>query len=62
MEQLRERFLKIYANIPLSLRDDIILVLEKKGPISWNVAYIEIKEKSGYAQAILQGLEELKLI
>ena len=62
MKLLRERFLKTYANTPLNLRDGIILILEKKGSISWNVAYLEIKENSEYAQAILKELDELKLI
>jgi len=62
MESLREKFLKVYANIPLKLRDDIVLVLDKKGTVSWNVAYLEIKENSEYSEAILKGLNELKFI
>jgi len=62
MEELRERFSRVYANIPLPSRDGIILVLDKKGSISWNVAYIEIKSNSEYAEIILKQLDELKLI
>lgn len=61
MELLRERFLKIYSNMPLNLRDDIILVFEDK-PITWNVAYLEIKNNTNLAQKILKELKELDLI
>ena len=61
MELLRERFLKIYSDMPLNLRDDIILVFEGK-PITWNVAYLEIKNNTNLAQKILKELKELGLI
>jgi hypothetical protein len=61
MENLRENFLKVYANIPLNLRDDIILVFDQK-PITWNVAYFEIKTNSENSVKILTELKELKLI
>ena len=59
--EMRERFLKIYANLPLTLRKEIILVLDKE-PITWNVAYIEIFNKTSKAIQILKKLEELKII
>lgn len=62
MELLKESFLKTYANTPISLRDDIILILEKTGPISWYTAYLEIKNNTELSKKILQGLKELKLI
>lgn len=61
MENLRENFLKVYANIPLNLRDDIILVFDQK-PITWNVTYFEIKTNSENSTKILTELKELKLI
>ncbi|MBU4245713.1 MAG: hypothetical protein ABIF85_03660 [Nanoarchaeota archaeon] len=57
----RERFLKIYANIPLNLRKEIILVFDNE-PITWNVAYVEIFNKTDKSKKILKKLEELKLI
>ncbi|MEK7577936.1 MAG: hypothetical protein AAB492_05015, partial [Patescibacteria group bacterium] len=62
MEFLKESFLKTYANTPISLRDDIVLVLEKTGPISWYTAYLEIKNDTNLSKEILKGLRELKLI
>lgn len=61
MENLRENFLKVYANIPLNLRDDIILVFNQQ-PITWNVAYFEIKTNTENSIKILTELRELKLI
>lgn len=65
MDQLRERFLRVYANIPLNLRDEVISVIEHSGirkPISWDVAYIEIKAKTDFSKIILKELEKLELI
>ncbi len=58
---LRERFLKIYADIPLNLRKEIILVLDQE-PITWNVAYVEVLNNTSKHKQILQKLERLKII
>jgi len=58
---LREKFLRAYSNIPLSSRKEIILVLEE-GPITWEVAYLEVKNQTGKSERILNKLNELKLI
>lgn len=74
MEQFRERFLKAYANIPLNLRDEIILVIKVKiktaenqeteiqESISWRVAYLEVSQNTPKSNDILEGLAELELI
>ncbi len=62
MEPLRENFLKTYANTPINLRGDIILVLDKLGPVSWNAAYIEVEQKSEISETILKELKALDLI
>ena len=60
---LREQFLKIYANIPLNIRDEIILLLGKgKKPITWDVAFLEVREKTENSKEILQKLKDLELI
>jgi len=61
-EQLRESFLKTYANIPINLREDIVLMLDKLGPVSWNAAYLEIERKSEISEIILEELKSLDLI
>ena len=62
MEFLKGSFLKTYANTPINLRDNIILVLKKSGPISWYTAYLEIKNNTEVSKEILEGLRQLKLI
>lgn len=62
MEQLREKFLRIYSNMPLKLRDDIILVFKDKKPITWRVAYLEIKNNTDWGKKLLKELKELDFI
>jgi hypothetical protein len=58
----KERFFKVYANLPLNLRNEIILVLSDKGPITWQVAYLEIKNDTDVGKKILSQLIELNII
>jgi len=53
----REEFLKTYANIPINLRQEIILVLKDKEPITWNVAYLEINQDTKLGKEILKKLD-----
>ena len=32
----KDRFFKVYANLPIGLRDQVILVLPDIGPLTWN--------------------------
>lgn len=58
----KAKFLKVYSNLPINLRNDIILVLDKKGPITWNVSYIEINNNTKLGDEILKKLAKLKII
>jgi hypothetical protein len=58
----KDRFLKVYANLPLGLRNEVILVLEGQGPISWNVAFIEINNDTKLGAIIFQKLIDLDII
>jgi hypothetical protein len=61
----REKFLRNYANLPLAVRKEIVLVLEEEGvkqPITWEVAYLEVSGHSASGEKILAKLEELNLI
>lgn len=57
----REKFLKIYANLPLPIREEIILSIEGK-PLTWNVAYIEILNETPLSKEILEKLEKIGII
>ena len=62
-EDLRNRFLKIYSNIPIKVREEIILDLdESRGPITWNVAYVEVKNNTALSEEILRKLDQLNII
>ena len=56
IENRREKFLQIYANLPLGIRDEIIAIVDGK-PITWNVAYIEIINKTKLSEKILEAIE-----
>lgn len=58
----REKFLKIYSNLPINIRKEVILVLKDKGPITWEVAYLEIENKTKLGDKILKKLSKLKII
>lgn len=61
MPVTKERFLKIYSNLPLGVRKEIILVVDDK-PITWNAAYIEVSENTKLCREILVKLESLGII
>jgi len=56
-----ERFIKVYSNLPINLRNEIILVVDDQ-PLTWNVAYMEIKNNTTLGKIILQKLLELEII
>ena len=57
----KERFFKVYANLPLNLREEIIIVIDDK-PISWRVAYLEISNNTKLGKRILEKLDALEAI
>jgi len=63
MEKVRESFLRSYANLPESLRKNIIVVIDKK-PYTWDSAYFEIKNKpeSELSKKILKTLSAIGII
>jgi len=56
-----DRFIKVYSNLPINLRNEVILVLPE-GPITWNVAYMEINNATELGKKIIEKLIELKII
>lgn len=61
VEVLRSRFFKTYANVPLTLRNEIIAVVGDE-PFSWAAANIEIKGKTKKGDEILNFLETIGLL
>lgn len=57
----KERFLKIYANLPEPEREQIIAIVDDK-TYSWNVAYSEISNDTGLGRKILEKMERLGIL
>jgi len=62
MDDAQERFLKIYANLPLNLREEIVCVADEDKPITWNVAYLEVSNHTPLGNDILEILNQLEII
>ena len=60
--KVRERFLQVYANLPLGVRDEIVCVVEKNQSVSWNAANLEVVNETDLGKKILAILDELKII
>jgi len=61
MENKKAKFIRVYANIPANLRNDIIVVFDKQ-PYTWEIAYFEIKNNTELGKKILKTLEEIGII
>ncbi len=61
-EGRKEKFIKIYSNLPIGIRQEIILVLEDGRPITWNVAFVEVESDTPLSDEILEKLEKLEII
>ena len=57
----KQTFLKAYSNVPINLRNDIIVVIEGK-PMTWNVAFIEVSNNSELGNRILSVLVEIGIL
>mgnify|MGYP001590421074 CR=1 FL=1 len=55
MNEEKSKFLRIYADIPEELRNDIIVVVDDR-TYTWNTAYLEIKESTALGNKILKTL------
>jgi hypothetical protein len=55
------RFMRVYSNLPLKLRGEIIAVIDDE-PITWNVAHQEIAHDTEKGKKILDILIKLKII
>lgn len=61
MEEFKERFYKVYNNLPLGIRDEVILVVNDE-PITWKVAKLEIDNDTPLSKEILEKLAALEII
>ena len=57
----RDKFLKIYANLPEPEREQVIAVIEGK-TYSWNIANTEISQNTELGKKILKKMEALGIL
>ena len=61
-ERVKQSFYKVFSNLPLNLREEVILVLPNFGPITWQVAYLEVDNDTSIGNTVLEKLSDLKII
>lgn len=61
MEDLKEKFFRIYSELLEPLRKEIVVVVDEK-TYSWNSAYFELKNNTSLGEKILKNMKELGLI
>lgn len=59
--ELKEEFFRIYANLPIEERNNVVVVINKQ-PVSWNIAYLEVKNNTKLGQIILKTLKDLGIL
>lgn len=57
----RTLFLKIYANLPLGMRDEIVVVVDNE-PMTWNAVRLEVEQDTKKGQQALEILEKLGIL
>ena len=57
----KARFMKVYSDLPINIRREVIAVINDD-PISWNVAFLEIKNETELGEKILNKLVSLGFI
>ncbi len=61
MDNLKSRFYKTFANLPLGVRNEIVLVIDGQ-PMTWNVIKLEVDTDSVLSKEALKMMSELKLL
>ena len=61
MKDRRAKFLKAYSQIPETLRDQIIVIIDSK-PYNWNSIYFEVKNYTPLSKKILNTLSDMDII
>lgn len=62
MDETKTQFMKLYAGLPLGLRNDIVVVLDENGPVTWFAAYVEVENNTKKGDVILSKLQEMGIL
>lgn len=57
----KSQFLKIYANLPLGSREEIVVVVDGE-PLSWQAAKLEVEQDTQKGKEIIETLTILKIL
>ena len=57
----RARFFKIYANLPQTSRDEVVVVVRDE-PYTWQSAKLEVEQDTEIGKEIIELLTRLKII
>lgn len=58
---LRAQFQKVYANLPLGARTEIVANIDGE-PMTWNAVYIEVQVDTEKSKKILSFLEKIGVL
>ncbi|OFY50871.1 MAG: hypothetical protein A2W85_10275 [Bacteroidetes bacterium GWF2_41_31] len=59
----KQRFLQVYATLPLGVRKEIVAVLDDPiGPVTWEVTFIEVENETPLGLEILERLASMQII
>jgi hypothetical protein len=61
MEGYKERFYNVYNNLPLGIRDEVILVIGGE-PVSWKIVKLEVDNNTPLSKEMLEKLISLGFI
>ena len=61
MEDKKAKFLKAYAQVPNSLKEQIIVIIDEQH-YNWNSVLFEIKNNTALSKKILNTLSDMKII
>ncbi len=61
LEELKAKFRKAYANLPVPERSQVVIVVDDK-PFSWNVAYTEISSNTGLGNKIVKKMNKIGIL
>jgi hypothetical protein len=56
------RFLNVYANLPIGLRNEIVVLTDEDIPMTWNAAYVEIINNTELGHKIYEKLIKMGVI
>lgn len=58
---LRAKFIKVYSNLPLGVREEVIIVIDGE-PLSWKAAKLEVEQDTKKGREILEKLNRLSIL